>query len=48
MDHRTLDGPSCTTVMTLRDPSPKGLHTFSKCPKMDIDDGMTVRPAYPS
>ena len=30
MDRHTQDGPSCMTVMTVRDPSPKGLHIFSQ------------------
>ena len=42
MDCRTLDGPSCTIIMTVRDPSPKGLHTLSKCPMTDIDDGPSL------
>ena len=27
-DRRTHDGPSCMTVISVRDPSPKGLHIF--------------------
>ena len=37
-DLHTLDGSSCITVMTVRDPSLKGLYFF-KCPMMHIDDG---------
>ena len=28
--------------MMVRDPSSKGLHTFSKCPTSDIDDGLSL------
>ena len=34
-DHHTHDGPSCLTVMRVRDPTDKGLSTFSKCPTTD-------------
>ena len=50
MDRHTLGDPSYITAMTVRDPSPKGLHTFSKYPLIDTYDGpspcitiMTVR-----
>ena len=42
MDRHTLDGLSFTTIMTVRYPSPKGLHTFSKCLTTDIDDGPSL------
>ena len=38
MDNPTLEGASYTTVMVVRVPIPNDLHTFSKCPTMDIDD----------
>ena len=38
-DRHSLDGPSCITIMVVRDPSPKGLKIFSKCPTRDLYDG---------
>ena len=50
MDRRTHEGPSCMTVMTVRDPSPKGLHFLSQ---VSYDGHLqrtvvtvTVRPAH--
>ena len=45
MDHHTLDGPSCTTVVTVRDPSSKGLHDGHRWFTNIVT---TVCPAYPS
>ena len=41
-DRHTLDGTSCTTIMMVIYPSPKGLHTLSKCPTTNIDDGTSL------
>ena len=38
-DRRAPDGLSCATVMVVRDPTPKGLKIFSKCPMTDLYDG---------
>ena len=50
MDRHTDDGPSCMTVITVRDPSLKGLHIFSQ---VSYDGHLqqtvvtvTVRPAH--
>ena len=42
-DRHTHDGPSCTTVMIVRDPNDKGLQKFSTCPTTDTYDG----PSHP-
>ena len=38
-ERHTHNGPSCMTVIMVRDPSPKGLHIFFKCPLTDTYDG---------
>ena len=43
MDHCLHDGPSCTTILVVRDPVSKGLSKFSMCPTTDrhTHDGLS-------